>query len=278
MIHVRKALGQFANECRIRLHRRRVRADSAEHDIDKTREVMHELSNVGFAVLPDFLDRSTCEMLVHRIDAALTEYASFVQVDESLADHRLFGLDAVDEEVRAVAFAPFVLNLLQRYQSASRYEGFALCARLEATSKNRGSGQGWHRDAAAYQQVKCMVYLSDVAGENGPFQYIAGSHRPTDVVRCAGKYGFEVNQHRFTDAQVQRLLDAETSRLRTLTAPAGTAILFDSRAIHRGMPIVSGTRYAITSYLWFDMLAPDHIRKWTIESQCRDGPVRGRAE
>jgi len=274
--NIKSAAGQLLNEGRQALlrtlssRRRSDRRPSASVD-----DMLRQLRRVGFVVLPGFLSPERSAELVRRIDDGLTRYAPFVQVDASGSDHRLFGLDAVDDEVRQVAFDPRALNVLTRYQDATDHEGFALCARLVAKPGNVGSGQGWHRDSAAFMQTKCMVYLSDVGPDNGPFQFVTGSHRPLDVVRCAGRYGFGVNQYRFSDDAIAELLAAEPSRVRTLTASAGTAILFDSRGLHRGTPIVAGQRYAITTYLWFNQPAPSHIRAWTIESQQRNGPMRG---
>jgi Phytanoyl-CoA dioxygenase (PhyH) len=273
---IKNAASQLLNECRYAArHVLSLRSVvSAGEPPQPIVAALRELRRVGFAVLPGFLSQERCADLIGRIDAGLAKYASFVQRDGSGADHRLFGLDAVDEEIRRVAFDPFAMDVLGRYEQASGYEGFALSARLVATAGNKGSGQGWHRDSAAHKQTKCIVYLTDVGPDNGPFQYVAGSHRPLDVVRCTHKYGYGVNQYRFSDDELRRLLAHEPDRLRTLTAPAGTAILFDSRALHRGMPIAAGRRYAITTYLWFNQPAPSHIRELTIESQLRNGAGR----
>lgn len=275
--NVKHAAGQLLNECRhaayhalARRLRQLTRGPVAPPDA-----AVRELRRTGYYVVPNFLRADECTLLRERIDDGLARYAGFVQVDTAGADQRLFGLDAVDEQVCRVAFDARAVGILERYQGTSRYEGFALCARLTAVPGNIGSGQGWHRDAAAFMQTKCMVYLTDVGSDNGPFQYVAGSHRPLDVVRCAGRYGFAVNQYRFSDEEIGTLLAAEGGRARELTAPAGTAILFDSRGLHRGAPIVAGERYAITTYLWFNQQVPEHIRRWTIASQQRDGALGG---
>ncbi len=274
---LKNAAGQIVSECRQALHRALSPLLAARQPSDSTQSidgVLREMRRVGYVVLPSFMSRERCAALIARIDTGLAKYEPFVQLDLASSDHRLFGLDAVDDEIRRAAFDPFAVAVLKRYERATVYEGFALSARLTATPGNKGSGQGWHRDSAAYKQTKCMVYLTDVDRNTGPFQYIAGSHRPLDVVRCAARYGFDVNQFRFSDIQIEALLAAEPSRSRVLSAPAGTAILFDSRGLHRGVPILAGERYAITTYLWFNQRAPEHIRAWTIESQQRNGPAR----
>lgn len=275
-MHLANAAGQLWSEARQNARRAlRWRPSGTGADDDpRVERLLSELRRNGFALLPGFIDQERCRELARRIDGALERYATFVQVDAAGADRRLFGLDAVDEEIRRVAFDPFVMRVLERYQGASEHQGFALTARLDHKPGNQGSGQGWHRDSAAYMQTKCMVYLSDVGADNGPFAYVAGSHRALDVVRCAATYGFGVNQYRFDEAQMAPLLAAERQRERVFTAPAGTALLFDSRGLHRGTPIVSGPRYAITTYLWFHEAVPSHVQAWTIDAQQRNGPVR----
>jgi hypothetical protein len=88
---------------------------------------------------------------------------------------------------------------------------------------------GWHSDAwydqtsasEIYREVKLGFYLTEV--RTGAFNYIKGSHR----------------QQHPRILKKQEVNDLPVSRLVELTAPAGTAFLFDSSGIHRqGMPIL----------------------------------------
>src|SRR4051812_46764502 len=151
-MRLRNAAGQLLSEAR-QGARRALRwrpPGSAGDDDPRVARLLAELRRDGFALLPGFIERERCQELARRIDGAIERYASFVQVDGAGADRRLFGLDAVDDEIRRVAFDPFVMRVLERYQGASEHQGFALTARLDHKPGNRGSGQGWHRDSAAY--------------------------------------------------------------------------------------------------------------------------------
>ena len=136
-----------------------------------------------------------------------------------------------------------------------------MAAKLEAAEGNKGSGGGWHRDHPNVKQSKSIVYLTDVSLQNGPFQYIEGSHTSRAVYRDCYKYGYDQFQSRFTEQEVQYLLENEPERLKTFTAEAGTVILTDTRGIHRGKPIETGERYALTNYLWMHSNIPKHISK-----------------
>jgi len=265
---VARALARQAiNELRVAA--RRAIAVRPRRTSAATQSLVDRLRRDGYAVVPTFLTAARCAELRDRVDGALEEHAQFVQQDPMGADRRLFGLDAYDPEIRAIAFDPFLIDVLKTYERASSHEGFALCAHLRTRPHNLGSGQGWHRDSAAYTQTKYMVYLSDVGSDNGPFQYVRGSHRSEQILRAIFAYGYAANQFRFTDEEISRLTTAELGRLQTFTAPAGTAIVFDSRGLHRGMPIASGDRYAITTYLWFDRPPVGHVRALTIAEQRR---------
>src|SRR5688572_15536532 len=125
MVRIKNAAGQLLSECREILRdvfQSRPRSGSTR----ASRELLREMGNLGFVVLPDFLSGEQCADLIRRIDDGLARYSSFVQIAEDGADHRLYGLDAVDEQIRRVAFHPFALDLLTRYQRSTSYEAFAL--------------------------------------------------------------------------------------------------------------------------------------------------------
>jgi hypothetical protein len=126
-----------------------------------------------------------------------------------------------------------------------------------------------HKDAAG-GGVKISLYLSSVGPHNGPFSYIVGSHRLSDTlitrwVERGNDYGLSATdpetRARFAslprwlrrkatigddlldnDPRIAPLLSAE----RAFTGPAGTAVIFDPRGLHRGGMVVEGERVVIT--------------------------------
>jgi hypothetical protein len=177
------------------------------------------------------------------------------------ADLRVFGAERASVAIREFHDTAFPRAIGEHY-SGRRLTCFStLAARLSARSGNLGSGQGWHRDAFHFQ-YKAMVYLSDVGSDNGPFQLLDGSHRGTRVFLDTIVGGLQRAPYsRITDSQAEALVAAQPERLKTFTGSAGTMILFDSSTIHRGSPIVSGTRYALTNYYY----EPEHIVPVVIE-------------
>jgi len=198
----------------------------------------------GYHVVPDFLDQDTCRSYCDEIDRIARKYPHFVQ---QKSDERIFGIERgsallqrFGEDERLLAVAEGVLE--ERATNA-----FMLGAKLDYSSGNKGSGEGWHRDSC-FRQFKAIVYLRDVDEGNGPFQYIQNSEKLrvwlSDVFRARLGYA----QNRFTEDEVGRLIEGQPERLLTFPGKAGTLLLADVSGIHRGQPIQRGTRYSLFNY------------------------------
>ena len=126
------------------------------------------------------------------------------------------------------------------------------------TGHEYGSGGTWHRDSYN-RQFKSLIYLNDVTEENGPFQIIADSHK-SEQIRIDKKIAsLEEMQSSFPHKTIQKIIDDDPSRLRTLIGKAGTMILVDTSAIHRGTPLQSGNRYALTNYFFEKTQINSHL-------------------
>ncbi len=131
----------------------------------------------------------------------------------------------------------------------------------------------FHRDASG-GDLKVIFYLSDVGLENGPFNFVLGSHsmrlsRLDDYIceandsngfagtslaarlqfaalprslRQKGTFG---NDLRKVDELQQQLLDATWQ----VQAPKGSMVMFDTKGVHRGGLVEQGERRVITCIL-----------------------------
>jgi hypothetical protein len=218
-------------------------------------EILENLRVHGYAVLPNFYDAERCALLRGEIDRIIREQPDVVQRDKLDSDLRVFGAERASATIREFHDASFPIAIGEHYSGRELTCFSTLAGWLSARPGNLGSGQGWHRDAFHFQ-YKAMVYLSDVGPDSGPFQLLDASHRGTRVFFDTVEAGLQRAPHsRITDSQVEALVTADPQRLKTFSAVAGTMLLFDSSTIHRGSPIVSGTRYALTNYYY----EPQHI-------------------
>lgn len=211
------------------------------------------LRDYGFYVIPGFFSPELCADLRERIDFTITNKSEFVHPG-SPYDFRLHGIENIDE-----SFKFFSRNLLLN-EIASAYLGepsraaFSLAARMEVVIDNAGSGGGWHRDSN-FRQIKAMVYLSDTTERNGPLQLISKSHKLLQSMRDNGVAKQKYGEVRWTQKFIDCVLNITgNTRLKTLIGGVGTLAIFDSSAIHRGAPILDGTRYAITNYYYPERL------------------------
>lgn len=207
-----------------------------------------DLRTHGFCVIPDYYSREHCEKLRGEIDRILAEQPSAIQGDKFQADQRIFGAERASADIAAYNRDAFPLSVGEAYHGRPLKAFSTLAGRIEAKTGNIGSGQGWHRDAFHFQ-YKSMVYLTDVDADHGPFQMLKGSHRAAHVFTDTVKGRLpRAPYSRMSCEQIDSLIAKAPTRLKTFSAPAGTLILFDSSTIHRGAPINTGVRYALTNY------------------------------
>jgi hypothetical protein len=89
------------------------------------------------------------------------------------------------------------------------------------------TAQFFHYDLDTVRWVKVFIYLTDVGVENGPHEYVAGSHKPENktpntLVR---------NYTRISDLDIDTYHKGNRKKI---TGPAGTIIFGDTRCFHKG--------------------------------------------
>jgi hypothetical protein len=233
---------------RWRYFRKRDRLPIARPPSAVLRKAISELRTSGYAIIPDYYSQDLCRMLISEIDRILVEQSDIVQTDKFGADKRIFGAERASPAIAEYNRDPLPISVGEAYGKIKLTAFCTLAGRITPQPGNIGSGQGWHRDAFHFQ-YKSMVYLTDVTADSGPFQILEGSHNGghvfSDTIR--GRLPRQPYS-RITDAQAERVIAGAPARLKSVTAPAGTMILFDSSTIHRGAPINAGMRYALTNY------------------------------
>jgi len=226
----------------------------------KATPIYAEVLDAGYCILPNYWTPQQCAQARQRINELLDNGQSDdirVWVDEHQADQRILGANHLSGELDLFS-DPYIWRMITRLYGDEDLHGFSMAARLAAKQGNKGSGQGWHRDSCIEFQFKAILYLSDVNEQNGPFQYYRGSAKASEILRLEAEQGVSVDQSRLDNVTDKLAAAGLNAQLSELCATEGTLILADTRGIHRGKPIATGERYALTNYYWRRAI-PDNI-------------------
>lgn len=227
---------------------------------EKTQALKERIEEVGYAIVTEFLTARECAEIRDVLDEVISSNMK-VWVDSQGSDHRIFFSNLASPMIEGFFHNTFIIEVLSAYEKTPKYSGFTLANKVMFKDNNAGSGGGWHRDFVKRKQTKSLLYLNSVDEATGPFQFLRGSHKFDAIVDYQKEFGFKFNQNRFTDDEVEAVIQRYPDLLATITGDVGTLILVDTRGIHRGKPIEQGVRYALTNYYWFNGRVPGHISK-----------------
>ncbi|MFT6734267.1 MAG: hypothetical protein ACJAS9_002462 [Polaribacter sp.] len=221
------------------------------------RDIISALNLDGISIEENFYTQDQCADYRQRIDAMIASGSSNVWCDEQGSDQRIYFINEVDELFQDFYQHPKVRDVLAAYVGTTEPKGMLLAARIEYVENNLGSGGGWHRDSPFTHQFKAICYLNDVTSENGPFQYIKQSHRKFKVLKNYFNKTFKPGQYRFSDKDIEGFLNSNPElHITDNVAKAGTLVFADTKGIHRGKPLSSGTRYVLFCYFWHNTIPP----------------------
>lgn len=206
--------------------------------------LLASIAEDGFAVLPAYFEPQTCDEAVRAMEQAFAAHPDHVHHG---SDDRLFGIERVIPAAATLRADPTWGRLASEYVGLPQRCMFIMGNKLLLRS-SQGSGGGWHRDSFA-RQLKVIVYLSDVDRSNGPFQIVRASHSTTSIYDDMAKGGLSPAQNRLSALEVSKVVADDPGRIIEITGCAGTAVVFDTSAIHRGAPLKNGARYALTHYM-----------------------------
>lgn len=214
-------------------------------------EVIRQIKTRGYHVVPGFLDGATCATIRGQIDELMVTYRDKLQHEHSegaSGDYRLFGAEAESTLLRErFAFDSWLRGIGSAYLNEDIVTHFTMANKVEfVPGQTTNSGAGWHRDSSA-RQFKAIVYLTDVATENGPFTIVPATRDATLNPRANAR-----NTNRFDDETIASFVKRTGAEIIELTGAAGTCILVDTSHVHRGKNIETGVRYAVTNYYFRD--------------------------
>lgn len=223
-------------------------------------EVIDRLNREGLFRVDGFLERDTCLGLVQRFAALESQRPELIAHESNGADARIYGIDRVESSFRLEEETAPLDALASCFYRTRKVPHFEMVGHISSRPDNLGSGSGWHRDSPFQHQFKFIIYLGDVTEENGPFQFIERSHYRDTIQNMGRHLGRPVSQHRFADDEIASLQAAGILKpTTTVTGGAGTLLVANVKGLHRGKPLLSGERWALTRY-YYRKRIPDSMR------------------
>lgn len=130
----------------------------------------------------------------------------------------------------ALANEPRILALVENFLGCKPTIGYLAAWWSYCTRVGAQQAEFFHRDVDDWKFVKLFVYLTDVGPESGPHVYVQESSRSAKLAQI----------RRFTDEEVRNAFGQ--GNVMRITASAGQAFLADTFGIHKGEPVIRGTR------------------------------------
>ena len=212
------------------------------------------LERDGCAIVPDFLDPGRVEALRTYFEqqpgemrgretppgTRVGDTSGGLRFDFSL--RTFLGADGILD----IATDPRLVDVAARYLRCTPvFTGARAYWSLSDPDANEKdfshAAQRFHFDAEWPAFIKFFIYLTDVTEENGPLSVVAGTHRSKHIWRDGRiAEGELLDEHHLRDKE------------RRMTGPAGTLIIADTAAFHRGVPVEGDPRlimsfdYAVT--------------------------------
>ena len=216
---------------------------------DNTSTILHTLKKEGYAVLSTKIPKNICEQLKSFAESSPCLPSGDGQNDKSLKiynpkepkapTYKFREEDLVENElIQKLAADANLLKVVTLY--LNRLPILDLIAMWWSTAFQReadhNSAQLYHFDMDRLRWLKVFFYLTDVDSETGAHCYIARSHRPGQKPREIRKRGYS----RIPDSDLKRYYPLEN--FKEITGEAGTIIIGDTMAYHKGKPLAKGQR------------------------------------
>lgn len=224
-------------------------------DIEKT---LRSVKKDGFCVIEGFLGGEVCKSAREQIDKALMGEIK-TWLGSKSADKRIFGAENISEVAREVFLDGRIDTLLKKLYKSDKIYKTIMMNLTDAVDGNLGSGEGWHRDSGSSQQFKLIFYLNKVENSNGPFQYLLKSQKVLYRLISMLFASVGLDQQRINDIEIYKL--KKLMETKSFFGGPGTLIVANTQGVHRGKPLISGKRYAMTVYTWEHPI-PSHIKKY----------------
>lgn len=193
----------------------------------------------------DKLAKSDCEAIIAEFEKLKNDTSISVS---KKGDTRIFGFERfISSAISEHLFQADKGFLKQNGQPDPSWQTL-MVNKTSFDVTGNGSGDGWHRDSLLSYQQKTIFYLVPVSQDSGPFTLIVPVNPVVErYFPCKTRIDNDHNYVQNLGKQKMFTCDNEGFGFSAVT-----------NYVHRGMPLVSGTRYAATVYS-YTKKPPQHI-------------------
>lgn len=225
------------------------------HRTSRLSPVCQELADRGFYISPVRLEKQLVDRLNAACDRVYEQCPESVSLESNGSDARIYGVDRLSDDPAFEELRALFINDAQMFYGSPNMEQFVMAGHITHKAGGLGSGSGWHRDSPYRHQFKVIIYLTDAGESEGPFEFIPNSHSTRSLTKSARWLRKPMSSDRYANAEIERLIEeGVVDRPATIIGPAGTIVYADTRGLHRGRPLHSGHRRAITFYIYHNSI------------------------
>ena len=209
-------------------------------------DVLAALVRDGFVTLPALLPQDMCEDIARCARAAACTLVDPsdrrpepAQFDASSPRSIRYDIPETDllasRSIQLLLADVSLIRLAQDYLSAAPVQDLIAgwWSAPGAGSRSRAA-QLFHFDLDRPRFLKLFVYLTDVGPDTGPHAFVRGTHRSLPTRFRADR--------RYSDAEVMAHFGGDVVHI---SGPRGTVFLADTRALHKGEPVLRGHRLVV---------------------------------
>jgi hypothetical protein len=218
-------------------------------------EIVHDLRVNGYHVLRERIGSKLCDAMisviaktpanVRRRDADICKPRNIRYCFEDPPQGVIYDCSFADlmqaEIFQSLVSEPLFLSVAADYLGTiPKLDPCNAWWTVSSKDKDDSLAQEYHFDMDTIRWLKVFIYLSDVTPQNGPHCFMEGTHRSGMIPLALRKKGYS----RLTDEEVFRYFPKQNEI--TFNGAKGTVIFEDTRGLHKGQPVLEGSRLILS--------------------------------